>query len=248
MQRLQSFGVGIVQSCGKRDGPARKRARSRVRRAEIRPGNGVALLRRSARGGESAALRLDTDTVLRSLQAGLRSDGVLPTWHRLCRPVLMRIGRRVADRGDCIDVELMLSWAIITSLHRTHEAATAAEGEPVLLACTAGEQHSLGLEVLRAALAEQRIGARMLGASVPTTALVDAVGRTRPAAVVLSSQVPRTASVAALRKTRRAAGCVIAAGPGWAPHGVPPDIVHGGTIEQVLSIARTAVGSTAAAG
>lgn len=222
--------------------PSAAAASARVRRYERNgAGRGAApRARRSVTGLETAALRLDAAAVMHSLEVSLASEGVLQTWRRLCRPVLMRFGRRVTDSGDCIDVVLMLSWAISTSLHRDRDPGPPAMDHSVLLACTAGEQHSLGLEVLRAALTEQGIPARMLGTSVPTPALSDAVARAHPAVVVLSSQTARTASSTALRRVRDGADCVIAAGPGWTSTRPPAGVVRGGTIEQVLDTARWA--------
>jgi hypothetical protein len=46
----------------------------------------------------------------------------------------------------------------------------------VLLACAEGEQHTLGLEALFAALVEHRVDVRLLGTSVPDQVLLTAVG------------------------------------------------------------------------
>ena len=47
----------------------------------------------------------------------------------------------------------------------------------IILACSEDETHSLALEALRAALGERDRGALMLGADVPTAALIDAIQR-----------------------------------------------------------------------
>jgi hypothetical protein len=73
----------------------------------------------------------------------------------------------------------------------------------------AGEQHSLPLYALAAALAELQVETRMLGARTPPQALADAVSRTGPAAVFVWSQTAATgdpAQLAGLPRQRSAEG------------------------------------------
>ncbi|WP_233223695.1 hypothetical protein [Amycolatopsis sp. CA-128772] len=105
-----------------------------------------------------------------------------------------------------------LSWAVSAALHRIPSPAGAAP--PVLLACVDGERHTLPLEALRAALAEQGRAALFLGASVPDIALRHAIDRARPAAVVLWSTRP--AAFPAGLAVRR----LVSAGPGREPGGL----------------------------
>jgi hypothetical protein len=67
-------------------------------------------------------------------------------------------------------------------------------GAATLLACVPGENHTLALEVLAAALAEHGLPVRMFGAALPAEALIEAVRRTGPAAVALCAQSRSTAS------------------------------------------------------
>lgn len=176
---------------------------------------------RSVRGLERAAMRLDADALIQAFDASLQARGPLATWHTLCRPVLRRIERRVIEVGDCMDVEAVLTWAMLASLHRLPPRSSA--HHPVaLLACMQGEQHSLVLEVLHATLVGRGIACRILGPSVADSALLGALGRTRPAVVVLSSQQSHTARPRMLSQVASVVPQVIAAGPGWSPSTVVP--------------------------
>ncbi|MFD0431774.1 cobalamin-dependent protein [Streptomyces zhihengii] len=95
----------------------------------------------------------------------------------------------------------------------------------MLLACVPGENHTLPLEALSAALAQRRIAVRMFGAALPVEALVEAVRRTGPAVVGLWAQSRTTASqplaqhVADMRwgvRGSRRQAAVMTLGPGWA--------------------------------
>jgi len=85
----------------------------------------------------------------------------------------------------------------------------------ILLACTEGEQHTLPLAALSAALAEARVPSRMLGAATPVRSLERAVRETRPEAVVLWAHRAETASPGALRALLRYPVRRLVAGPGW---------------------------------
>ncbi|NUP17044.1 MAG: transcriptional regulator, partial [Streptomyces sp.] len=94
----------------------------------------------------------------------------------------------------------------------------------VVLACVPGEQHTLPLEALNAALGELGLPTRMFGAAVPGEALTAAVQRLGPTAVFLWAQARSTANlplarhVAATRwgvKGARRQPVVMLGGPGW---------------------------------
>ncbi|MEC3953752.1 MerR family transcriptional regulator [Nocardia sp. CDC153] len=164
-----------------------------------------------------AAERMDIARLTSLVSAHLVHYGVCDTWNRLCRPVFHTIvERQVAGQGY-IDVEHILSWAVTTSLHRGIPPLVGSGYAPrVLLACAAGEQHLLPLEVLRAALAEQRCAAVFLGANLPASALADALDRrTRGCTVVLWSQSPDTVSPDPIGVAEARGATVLLAGPGW---------------------------------
>ena len=173
---------------------------------------------RTVRGVVEAAQRLDAEAVTTAVGRYLAGRGVVATWQELCRPVLAVLDRRVAETGGCVDAELVATWAISTALRSVVSEAPVtgpAAGVPVLLACTEGEQHTLAMEALHAALSEAGLPARMLGPSVPDSALAAACARTRPDTVVLWAQTRQTARPEVLDQLGGAAGCVLALGPGW---------------------------------
>ncbi|EOD68987.1 MerR family transcriptional regulator [Amycolatopsis vancoresmycina] len=154
----------------------------------------------------TAVRRLKLDTAVALLDAHLPARGVTGTWDGLCRPALDAL---CGPDAGCIDLVHGLSWAIAAALHRI--PAPAGTAPPVLLSCVDGERHTLPLEALRAALAEEGRAALFLGASVPEIALRHAIDRVRPDAVVLWSTHP-AAPPSGLR-TRR----LVVAGPGRPP-------------------------------
>lgn len=149
----------------------------------------------------------------------LAEHGVVATWQQLCRPALAVLDRQVSQTGGCIDAQLVAAWAISSALRPIsvsgHAETGPGTGVVVLLACAEGEQHTLALEALHAALAEAALPARMLGPSVPESALVEACRRTRPDTVVVWAQAPQTAQVDVLERLGSMAGSVLALGPGW---------------------------------
>jgi MerR family transcriptional regulator, light-induced transcriptional regulator len=211
MARL--VGQGIVPAA------AAEIARERgAETPETQPAGGLPdrIATQAAHGLVLAALRLDAETLLHTLDGGFATHGLEQTWEELCVPALTALGRRVGPDGGCIDAVLLLSWTITAGLHHASGPTTSTtRARRALLACTDGEQHSLGLEVLRAALAARRVPANMLGASVPSPVITAAAARIRPAAVVVWSQMRRTARPGLLRQLLPLAGTTIAAGPGW---------------------------------
>ncbi len=115
-----------------------------------------------------------------TISRAIAADGVVTTWDRLLRPLLVGLGERHAATGDVIEVEHLVSRCVSAALGAVASAGPASGPPRVLLACADEEQHSLALEALAAALAEAGVGYRMLGARVPVTALLGATRRTRP--------------------------------------------------------------------
>jgi DNA-binding transcriptional MerR regulator len=187
----------------------------------------------AAHGLVLAALRLDAEALLHVLDDGFAAHGVERTWAELCVPALTALGRRVTPEGGCIDAVLLLSWTITAALHHAAAPGTSnTRARRTLLACTDGEQHSLGLEALRAALAARRVPANMLGPCVPTPVVTAAAARIRPAAVVVWSQMRHTARTGLLRALLPLAGTTIAAGPGWEHSRLPRSVVRVTTLRE----------------
>jgi hypothetical protein len=163
---------------------------------------------------------LDGQRSAEIIRASLDQRGVVQTWERLLRPVLVGVGERWESTGQGVDVEHLLSETVV-GLMRVISMSMPEERNPrpVLLACSEEEQHSLPLYVLAAALAERRIGARVLGARVPRDALASAVRRSGPVVVFIWSQLAGTGSVDQLRDLPhlRPAPAMLLGGPGWAP-------------------------------
>lgn len=168
----------------------------------------------------SAVFAADVPEATALLTTHLRDYGVVTTWDALCRPAFAEIVAVQERSGGCIDVEHLLSWCVGSVLQREYPPPTTVE-PAVLLACTAGEWHTLPLEVLRAALAERDRPAVMLGADVPPAAVGDAVTRRSvPVSVLLWSQQRSTATLAAIRAAEEAGARVFVAGPGWTAAGL----------------------------
>ncbi|MFF9088417.1 MerR family transcriptional regulator [Streptomyces sp. NPDC014991] len=212
--------------------------------------------RQEGRGLARAAVRLDAAAVEERLEAAVDRYGVVAAWQDVMLPTLHAVGRRWESSGDrYVEVEHLLSWQVSTTLRRHTRQPVATAGPtaagPVLLACVPGEQHTLPLEALNAALSQLGVGTRMFGAAVPADALVAAVRRLGPAAVVLWAQARSTASlplaehVTAMEwgvKGARAQPQVMLGGPGWA--GRPaPGMLRPATLTEALAPLVTACGT-----
>ncbi|MFE9020723.1 MerR family transcriptional regulator [Streptomyces sp. NPDC007808] len=185
-------------------------------------------VRQECRGLARAAVRLDAPAVDDQLAAAVDRHGVVVAWQEVMVPTLHAVGRKWASSGDrYVEVEHLLSWHVSSVLRRcTRSVARQGDGSgPVVLACVPGEQHTLPLEALNAALSEQGVSTRMFGAAVPVEALTAAVQRIGPAAVVLWAQARSTASLPLARhvaaaqwgvRGARSQPLVLLGGSGWA--------------------------------
>ncbi|MGW2341595.1 MerR family transcriptional regulator [Streptomyces sp. NPDC001661] len=191
-------------------------------------GLALGMVRPECRGLARAALRLDADTVEERLHTFLRAHGTVATWEELMMPTLHAVGRKWETAGDrYVEVEHFLSWHVSTALRCApflDRRPVRREGPPVLLACTPGEQHTLPLEAMYAALAVEGRPVRMLGAAVPADALAEAVHRTGPTAVMLWAQSRSSAGAPLAEhlmrvswglKGARQKPVVQLGGPGW---------------------------------
>jgi hypothetical protein len=178
----------------------------------------------TARGMARAAMRLDAPALRDIVEMTLTNRGVIRTWEEALLPVLIGIGERYADTKRFIEVEHLVSRCITEGLSLVPRPS----GLPrVLLTAADEEQHTLPLEALAAALAEQGVPCRLLGARVPPRALGDAVRRTGPAAVVVWSHTTGTADIAqlnALLTGPQRPLLVAAAGPGWSLDKIPDEV------------------------
>jgi MerR family transcriptional regulator, light-induced transcriptional regulator len=163
----------------------------------------------------AAARALDTEGCGLLLDRLFTRRGAVDAWELVCCPALAAVdGGHGADPA-MIAVEHALSWALLGALHRLPRAVPASAAALVLLACTEDEQHTLPLAALSAALAEQRVPSRILGAATPMRSLERAVLETQPDAVVLWAHREETANSGTLRALGRHPVRLIVAGPGW---------------------------------
>jgi MerR family transcriptional regulator, light-induced transcriptional regulator len=162
-----------------------------------------------------AARALDTGRCGSLLDGLITRRGVVEAWEQVCVPALLGVDAHPRDDLSLTAAEHALSWSLHGALHRLPRLPADPGAAPVLLACVAGEQHTLPLAALAAALAERRIPARMLGAATPAASLERAVRETRPGAVVLWAQRPQSAAPDVLRALSRYPVHRVAAGPGW---------------------------------
>jgi MerR family transcriptional regulator, light-induced transcriptional regulator len=174
---------------------------------------------RDVAGLLAASSALDTarcDALLDSLFA---QRGIIDAWELVCCPALAAADAHPGDDPVRIAAEHALSWAVLGALHRISRPPAAAGAGLVLLACTEGEQHTLPLAALSAALAGQRVPCRVLGAATPARTIERAVSETRPATVVLWAQRAQTADYDVLRGLSGYPVRRIVAGPGWEARG-----------------------------
>jgi hypothetical protein len=179
---------------------------------------------------------MDAPALRRELDAHLATRGVVGAWEAVIAPVLIGVGTRHQATGRLVEVEHLLSGAVAAALTAV-PAAPRVGVEPVLLACTDEEQHSLPLLALAAALGTAGVPVQMLGARVPPTALYAAVRRTGPAAVALWSHTAGTADVptvdglAGLPRPPRWVGAL---GPGWTD-ALPPWVNRPTTLSDAVA-------------
>ncbi|MBJ6635630.1 MerR family transcriptional regulator [Streptomyces sp. SS10] len=199
-----------------------------------RAGSGLRLgdARQECKGIARAALRLDAAALDRLLLDAIREHGLVAAWTEVIVPTLQAVGRKWESSGErYVEVEHFLSWHVSGALRRAApDTAPDRPGASVVLACVPGDNHTLALEVLSAALAERGIPVRMFGGALPVESLIAAVRRTGPAAVALWAQSRTTASrplaqhVAAMEwgvRGARRSPLVLTLGPGWSGRPAP---------------------------
>ncbi|MFC9463167.1 MerR family transcriptional regulator [Streptomyces coelicoflavus] len=230
------------------DGAPRSAARGRSR-----AGSGLRLgdVRQECRGIARAALRLDAAALDDLLSTAIAEHGLMAAWTEVIMPTLQAVGRKWETSGEkYVEVEHFLSWHVSGALRRTASAAVADRpGATAVLACVPGENHTLPLEVLSAALTERGVPVRMFGGALPVESLVAAVRRTGPAAVALWAQSRTTASrplaqhVAGMEwgvRGARRRPVVLTLGPGWSGQTVAGLVRPAGLAEAVAALESVA--------
>lgn len=184
----------------------------------------------------NAARALDGQRCAHLVADSVRGCGVLTTWECLVRPVLKKAGEQWESTQMGVDVEHVLSDAVMAGLFLD----TPVRREGVLLAATATEQHVLPLYALRAALAEAGIGAEVLSARTPPSALGEAAGRMHPSVIVLWAQLPGNADAHGFDALpgMRPKPALATAGPGWTSPVGPP---HLADLTEAVNFVRSHV-------
>ncbi|MFY1694454.1 transcriptional regulator [Solwaraspora sp. WMMA2101] len=185
----------------------------------------------------SAADDHDADRIATLIVERIAADGVVPTWQRICLPLLAGTG--AGDSGPAIAAEHTLSEGIRAGLDRScRTRGRVLMPSGALLAAVEREQHSLALHAIAAGLRERGYDCLLLGAALPWTALTDAVRRWQPRTVIVWAQTTVTARTAPLVRLGRDFPALrrCAAGPGW-PHPLPPQVVAVGSLAGALRAA-----------
>jgi DNA-binding transcriptional MerR regulator len=196
----------------------------------------------AARGLARAAMRLDAPAMRYILESAVTHRGVLSAWTKVMMPVLIGIGERYEATDRFVEVEHLLSRTITEALSTVPRPPRDITPR-ALLAAADEEQHTLPLEALAAALAENGIPCRLLGARVPPRALVDAVERTGPAVVILWSQLRSTGNVSQLQRLLdlpHPPVVVAAAGPGWPIATLPPTVTPLNGLDDAIRVVSAA--------
>lgn len=239
-------GVGPAEAARYALAAANGRSPTPVRSARARAGGTMLALPGAghyARGLGRAALALDFPAARAVLSEAVAALGVVTAWDEVARPVLAAVAQRWVTTGAGVEIEHLLSQSVTAVFSaRVVGQDEEPDGRPVLLAGMPREQHTLPMLVLGAALGDEGVPVRPLGADLPATALIAAVRRTAPAAVVLWSQLPASADVTlveGLPETRPRARTFVA-GPGWADVELPARVQCLTTLAQAVDALVTA--------
>lgn len=175
--------------------------------------NGREVGRGAVRALWEAAVALDGQRCTAIIADSVQESGVSRTWMDVVTPVLRRAGDQWEQNQTGIEVEHVLSDAVMSGLVSDRQV----KRDGVLLAATAEEDHVLGMYALRAALAEHGIGCELLTARTPAPALGDAARRLHPSVIILWAQLPENADPAGFGHLPglRPRPALAVAGPGW---------------------------------
>lgn len=200
----------------------------------------------AVRGLGRAAMALDAHAVTAAVREQVERHGVLHTWERVLRPLLVAVGARWAATGEGVEVEHLLSECASDVLREVAGRTVEPPGvRPVLLTCAPDEQHCLPLHALAAGLAEHGVACRTLGAALPADALLAAVRRTGPAVLFVWSQLPGTADpdVLGALPVLRPATALVVGGPGWVRADLPRRVSLADGLSSAVSLVDQALGA-----
>lgn len=199
----------------------------------------------SIKGLIRAANMMDGHACERIIGHSIEEHSAAWTWDNVLVPVLVGIGEKWETSGEGIEVEHLLSEAIINQFRVVTSAVTTfTNAKPVLLVAAPNELHVLALHAISAGLAEHSISSRMLGARLPVDALAAACKRIGPSAVLVWSQTRGTADdeVWSVLADARPRPAVVAAGAGWSHAPLPDSVAYPTSFGQTLTTLLAATG------
>lgn len=187
-----------------------------------------------------AAARMDSGTIRQVFSSRLAASGVCEAWEELAMPALQLVGEHWAQTGQGVDIEHLLTNALICSLADYRHGLGATRGL-TLLASADEDQHDLPLHAAATGLAEYGLRSALLGARMPHSALLSSLASVETDVLVLLAliqpnlgQVGQLAGVA--ENTR-----LILAGPGWAHVGTPKSAVTVNSLPVLVDHVRMAI-------
>ena len=195
---------------------------------------------------QRAANMLDSIECERIIGHAIEEHSALWVWENVLVPLLVGIGEKWETTGEGVEVEHLLSEAIINQFRVVTTAANEfVNAKPVLLVGAPNELHVLALHAIAATLAEHHISSRMLGARLPLDALAAACKRIGPSAVVIWSQTRGTADfdVWEVLSDARPRPIAVAAGFGWSSDELADGVVHSTSLMHTLMTLSHAAGS-----
>lgn len=185
--------------------------------------------RSAARGLDRSVVRLDADGTSGQISDLLLRRGAEETWFGVVAPLLQSIGQRGTTDQDGLEVEHVLTEAMIEAIRGyCGFLPTPERRRPVLLACAPGEAHTLPLQILRAVLTERRIGSIVVGNQVPVGALPTAARRIGARMVFIWRQSADAAAPAGSSWSHRVEGGSLTPGSWLVPDGMLAPSVVGG--------------------
>jgi hypothetical protein len=196
-----------------------------------------------ARAGlDGAVSRLDGHEAAAVATAVVAELGVIRAWTDVFVPHLQAAGEHWQRTGEGVEREHLAVAAVLFALTGHARSHGRPAGNPRLLAAgTPGEQHTLPLDALAAALADSDVGTCVLG-TLPPEALHAAVRELAPSVVVLWAHRTPTADEALLAGMVDRVPLLCAAGPGWSRRRLPRAVTHledlATAVESVLAWTR----------
>ncbi len=198
----------------------------------------------TVRGLVRAATMLDSTGCANIVAKAIETKGVIWAWLNVIVPALQIVGEKWNETDSGIEVEHLLSEVVESQLRIiTGANFEPVNARPVLLCCTTHELHTLPIYAIAAALADQKISCRILGARLPIDSLLAAAKKIGPSAILVWSQTRGTEEPTLWNQIQeQRPGLVkIAAGPGWTVQ-LPADVKTPTSLLETLEILSAANG------